>query len=223
MILRIVQPSAVATVTTDCCTLVRRNQYRGAIVRRRTAGPWLAPIPFWSVLASTPLDPSQLNLRAVVVVALGVVTTIVLLAVVPKGAPQGAIASGGSTPPVTTTLPAASTTAPGGTTQTTTAATTTTKPATTTTRKRGSSGSNTTAPTTTTFPVAGRPVLKLGSNGPDVVSLQQRLAALGYNPGTTNGNFDAGTQTAVINFQKAKKLTADGVVGATTWAALAAG
>lgn len=136
-----------------------------------------------------------------VVVALGVVTAIVLLAVVPKDAPYGGVrygvgAGGVSTLPVASTLPTGSTTTP---------------------------GSTTTVPTTTTFPVAQRPVLKLGSTGPDVVALQQRLTALGYNTGTANGNFGTGTQTAVMNFQKAKNIQADGVVGPTTWAALATG
>jgi peptidoglycan hydrolase-like protein with peptidoglycan-binding domain len=54
-----------------------------------------------------------------------------------------------------------------------------------------------------------------------VVALQQRLTALGYNPGSTSGSFDASTQSAVISFQKARTITADGVVGRTTWAALA--
>jgi peptidoglycan hydrolase-like protein with peptidoglycan-binding domain len=142
------------------------------------------------------LDPSQINLRAVGVVALGVVTAIVLLAVVPKDAPNrgvraGVAAGAVNTPSVASTLPAGSTTTPGS--------------------------------TTTTFPIAGRPVLRLGSTGPDVVALQQRLTALGYNTGTTNGSFAAGTQTAVMNFQKAKNLQADGVVGPTTWAALGTG
>jgi peptidoglycan hydrolase-like protein with peptidoglycan-binding domain len=133
------------------------------------------------------------------VVALGVVSAIVLLAVVPKDAPYGGAQYGVSA---------------GG------VATTNATPATT-----GTSGStgNPTAATTTTFPVAGRPVLRLGSTGPDVVALQQRLAALGYNPGTASGNFETPTQGAVINFQKAKNLQADGVVGPGTWAALAAG
>ena len=173
------------------------------------------------------LDPSEINLRGMVVVALGVVTAIVLLTVVPKDAPYGGVrysvgAGGVSTLPVASTLPTGSTTTPGSTTRTTTAATTTTKANTATTRKRGST-SNTTVPTTTTFPVAQRPVLKLGSTGPDVVALQQRLTALGYNTGTANGNFGTSTQTAVTNFQKAKNIAADGVVGPTTWAALATG
>ena len=162
-----------------------------------------------------------------VVVALGVGTAIALLAIVPKRAPYGGVrygvAAGAavSTLPVSSTLPSGSTAAP-ATTQTTTAATATTQAATATSGKRGSA-SNTTAPTTTTLPVAGRPVLRLGSTGPDVVALQQRLTALGYTTGAADGNLGTATQTAVMNFQKANNMPTDGVVGPTTWAALAAG
>jgi peptidoglycan hydrolase-like protein with peptidoglycan-binding domain len=138
------------------------------------------------------------EIRGLVVVALAVVTVTVLLAVVPKGGPYGGVASGGSTVAVATTLPTGSTTTPGST-------------------------NTTTVPTTTTFPVEGRPVLKLGSTGTDVFTLQQRLTALGYNAGDVNGTFSPATQIAVMNFQKAKNLGADGVVGPATWAALAAG
>jgi peptidoglycan hydrolase-like protein with peptidoglycan-binding domain len=130
----------------------------------------------------------------VVVIALGVATTIILLAIVPKNAPSGGVQDSVEAGAVSTLPP--SSTAP--------------------------SGSTTTVPTTTTFPVAGRPVLTQGASGPDVTALQQRLTALGYNTGTADGNFGAGTLTAVMNFQRAKNLPADGVVGATTWAALAA-
>jgi peptidoglycan hydrolase-like protein with peptidoglycan-binding domain len=131
----------------------------------------------------------------VVVIALGVATTIILLAIVPKNAPSGGVRDGVAAGPVRTPAPAS------------------TLP----------SGSTTTVPTTTTFPVTGRPVLTQGASGPDVTALQQRLTALGYDTGTADGNFGSGTQTAVMNFQRAKNLPADGVVGATTWAALAAG
>ena len=111
------------------------------------------------------------------------------------------------------TLPSTVTTIAGST-ATTKAATATTTPATATTKK------GSTATTTTTINPATRPILKLGSTGADVTTLQQKLTTAGFNPGSTDGNFGAGTQTAVINFQKAKNLTADGIVGATTWAAL---
>lgn len=133
-----------------------------------------------------------------VVVALGVATTIILLAIVPKNAPSGGAQSGAAV-----------------------GATATTNPATTTSPNSGTS--NAAVPTTTTFPVTGRPELMLGASGPDVVALQQRLTALGYGTGTADGTFGAATQTAVMNFQRAKNLQADGAVGATTWAALAAG
>jgi peptidoglycan hydrolase-like protein with peptidoglycan-binding domain len=115
------------------------------------------------------------------------------------------------------TLPSTATTVAGST-ATTKAATATTTPATATTKK-GSTATTTPTPTTTINP-ATRPKLQLGSTGADVTTLQQKLTTAGFNPGSTDGNFGPGTQTAVINFQKAKNLTADGVVGATTWAAL---
>jgi peptidoglycan hydrolase-like protein with peptidoglycan-binding domain len=146
-----------------------------------------------------------MNLRAVVVVALGVVTTIVLLAIVPKGAVDEAV--GSSAPPAVSTP--------------TSETPTTTTPATATTGNGGSGGKTTT--TTTPFVATGRPTLRLGSTGDDVTALQQRLNALGYDAGTANGTFNAQTQQAVENFQKAKNISADGVVGPGTWAALATG
>jgi peptidoglycan hydrolase-like protein with peptidoglycan-binding domain len=80
----------------------------------------------------------------------------------------------------------------------------------------------TTAPASTTTTIV-RPTLQEGSTGPDVTVLQQRLAALGYNVGTPDGTFGAGTKAAVIQFQTDKKITpADGVVNQATWNALLA-
>lgn len=64
------------------------------------------------------------------------------------------------------------------------------------------------------------PVLKLGSSGTEVTNLQQRLQQLGFNPNGVDGNFGNGTRAAVIAFQQANKLEADGVVGPGTAAAL---
>jgi peptidoglycan hydrolase-like protein with peptidoglycan-binding domain len=152
-----------------------------------------------------------MNLRAVIVVALGVVTTIVLLTIVPKGAADEAVPSVAAGGAVTTLPLGGTTTAPSGT----------TTPTPTTTGKSGKGNGTTT--TTTPFVATGRSTVKLGSTGDDVTALQQRLNALGYNAGTANGTFGAQTQTAVENFQKAKNLAADGVVGPTTWNALASG
>ncbi len=64
------------------------------------------------------------------------------------------------------------------------------------------------------------PVLKRGSSGPDVLTLQTSLKQLGFDPKGVDGVFGPGCETAVIAFQKAKGLTADGIVGPNTMAAL---
>lgn len=62
--------------------------------------------------------------------------------------------------------------------------------------------------------------LRLGSTGEKVKQLQQLLRDRGFNPGPIDGSFGSGTEVAVMAFQKAQGLTADGVVGAQTWSAL---
>jgi lipoprotein-anchoring transpeptidase ErfK/SrfK len=65
--------------------------------------------------------------------------------------------------------------------------------------------------------------LRSGDRGPQVLALQQRLAALGYWLGTPDGNYGNLTRQAVIAMQKASGLARDGVTGARTRAALARG
>lgn len=65
-----------------------------------------------------------------------------------------------------------------------------------------------------------RPTLKLGSTGPAVQELEQRLTQLGYNPGTPNTTFDTTTRNAVIAFQTTAGITRDGIVGPITWSKL---
>jgi N-acetylmuramoyl-L-alanine amidase len=67
------------------------------------------------------------------------------------------------------------------------------------------------APTTT---------LKPGDTGPQVKRLQKALVFLKYSPGKPDGDYGPGTKQAVTNFQTAQGLTADGVVGPQTLAAL---
>ena len=67
------------------------------------------------------------------------------------------------------------------------------------------------------------PVLKLGSSGPDVLTLQSTLKQLGFDPNGVDGTFGPGTEAAVIAFQKSKGLTPDGMVGPNTMAALQSG
>ena len=64
------------------------------------------------------------------------------------------------------------------------------------------------------------PILKQGTSGAPVKTLQQLLNAKGYNCGTVDGSFGAKTLSAVKKFQTAKGLTADGYVGKDTWTAL---
>jgi peptidoglycan hydrolase-like protein with peptidoglycan-binding domain len=64
------------------------------------------------------------------------------------------------------------------------------------------------------------PLLKRGSTGPDVLTLQTTLKQLGFDPNGVDGVYGPGTQAAVIAFQKAKGLTPDGICGPNTMAAL---
>ena len=59
-----------------------------------------------------------------------------------------------------------------------------------------------------------------GDRGSEVIALQQRLQQLGYFQGNVTGYFGSLTKQAVISFQQAKGLTADGLVGTNTQASL---
>ena len=63
-------------------------------------------------------------------------------------------------------------------------------------------------------------VLRQGSTGSEVKEVQRRLKQWGYYSGSVDGIFGSGTKKAVIAFQKKNGLTADGVVGKATYAAL---
>jgi Putative peptidoglycan binding domain len=73
-----------------------------------------------------------------------------------------------------------------------------------------------------TNPSAQAPSQTLSPNatGPQVKTLQQALIALGFDPGTPDGDYGAKTQAAVQKFQTSKGLQPDGVVGPQTLAAL---
>lgn len=66
-----------------------------------------------------------------------------------------------------------------------------------------------------------KPTLRVGSTGPYVVELQTSLAQMLYFTGSIDGVFGTSTESAVKAFQTVNKLTADGIVGRATWAALA--
>ena len=61
---------------------------------------------------------------------------------------------------------------------------------------------------------------KMGSTGKEVSDIQSRLQSLGYYTGKIDGIYGIATKNAVVNFQKANGLVADGVVGSKTMAAL---
>ena len=61
---------------------------------------------------------------------------------------------------------------------------------------------------------------KIGSNRPEVTNSQRCLKKLGYFNGPVTGKFAALTQNAVIKFQQANRIPADGVVGTNTQRAL---
>ena len=62
----------------------------------------------------------------------------------------------------------------------------------------------------------GYETLEFGSTGEAVRKLQNRLDALGYKPGYTDGKFGAGTEAAVMAFQANNNLTVDGKAGPAT-------
>jgi peptidoglycan hydrolase-like protein with peptidoglycan-binding domain len=67
---------------------------------------------------------------------------------------------------------------------------------------------------------SSRPLLKKGSKGDAVETLQRALASVDYDPGGFDGIFGPNTERAVKEFQTNHGLAADGVVGPKTWAAL---
>lgn len=64
------------------------------------------------------------------------------------------------------------------------------------------------------------PVLRRGAHGADVELLQKRLTEAGFPPGRIDGRFGPATEAALLGFQRAWELLADGVVGPLTWARL---
>lgn len=63
----------------------------------------------------------------------------------------------------------------------------------------------------------GYPLVRQGSVGNYVLTLQDALNAFGYTGSGLDGYFGSGTRNAVIGFQRAQGLDADGIVGCLTW------
>ena len=69
-------------------------------------------------------------------------------------------------------------------------------------------------------PVTTQPMIRTGSRGDAVRKLQELLNAKGYTCGSVDGIFGSKTYAAVLAFQKANGLAADGIVGPLTWGKL---
>ena len=69
-------------------------------------------------------------------------------------------------------------------------------------------------------PVTTQPMLRTGSRGDAVRKLQELLNTKGYDCGSMDGIFGSKTKAAVLAFQKANGLGADGIVGPLTWGKL---
>ncbi|MEL6221887.1 MAG: peptidoglycan-binding protein [Cyanobacteria bacterium J06627_8] len=70
------------------------------------------------------------------------------------------------------------------------------------------------------IPYVEFPVLRRGMRGAAVIGLQARLQSLGFYFGPTDGIFGRQTEEAVMAAQEQLDLSADGVVGSATWAAI---
>ena len=62
--------------------------------------------------------------------------------------------------------------------------------------------------------------VKRGMYGDEVSKLQNKLKEYGYYKDPVDGRFGANTLSAVVQFQMDAGLTADGIVGLSTWESL---
>ena len=83
-----------------------------------------------------------------------------------------------------------------------------------------SSSSNSSSSNSSSSSAASSSLLKQGTKSEAVRTLQQNLKTLGYYTGSVTGNFGPLTKEAVYSFQKANGLSADGVAGEKTLAAV---
>ena len=63
----------------------------------------------------------------------------------------------------------------------------------------------------------GYPLIKQGSLSVYVLIAQDGLNTLGFRTGGLDGIFGSQTRNAVINYQRSRGLSADGIVGCNTW------
>ena len=82
--------------------------------------------------------------------------------------------------------------------------------------KTSASGTADSSASGTAESIAKPGTLRYGDSGSAVKTLQNNLKKLGYYSGSASGSFDTATKNAVIAFQKANSLSADGIVGSKT-------
>lgn len=63
----------------------------------------------------------------------------------------------------------------------------------------------------------GYPLVRQGSRSVYVLIVQDSLNTLGYSSGALDGIFGPTTRSAVVRYQNANGLSADGIVGCNTW------
>ena len=83
-----------------------------------------------------------------------------------------------------------------------------------------SSGSGSSSSSSSSMTLNTSVTLMNGSSSDEVLKLQKMLTKLGYYSGNQTGNFGDKTEEAVVAFQKAMGLTADGIAGKNTLAAI---
>ena len=82
------------------------------------------------------------------------------------------------------------------------------------------SSSNSSSSNSSSSSASSSSLLKQGTKSEAVRTLQQNLKTLGYYTGSVTGNFGPLTNEAVYSFQKANGLSADGIAGEKTLAAV---
>ena len=66
----------------------------------------------------------------------------------------------------------------------------------------------------------GFPLLKRGSISNYVLIAQDDLNTLGFRTGGLDGIFGSQTRNAVLQYQRSRSLSADGIIGCNTWRSL---
>ena len=85
----------------------------------------------------------------------------------------------------------------------------------------GSSSSSGASSSNSSVSSSGETTLRYDMRSDAVLKLQQDLSKLGYYSGTISGHFGSKTEAAVMSFQKANGLSADGIAGSKTLAKIA--